>query len=99
LRLAYYYVHERTLAEIGRILGEHEATASRHLERTRRALRKRVEQALRARPRLSEEQIRQCFAYALEEWPYDLTGVLGAPPEAERDPLSQGALRAKLGEE
>ena len=33
LRLAYYYSDERTLAEIGRLLGEHEATVSRKLER------------------------------------------------------------------
>ena len=36
LRLAYYYVDELTLAQIGRLLGEHEATVSRKLERTRR---------------------------------------------------------------
>ena len=34
LRLAYYYVEELTLAEIGKLLGEHEATVSRKLERT-----------------------------------------------------------------
>ncbi len=31
LRLAYYYVDELTLAEIGKLFGEHEATASRKL--------------------------------------------------------------------
>src|SRR6185437_10184360 len=40
LRLAYYYVDDRTLAEIGRLLGEHEATVSRKLERTRRNIRR-----------------------------------------------------------
>src|SRR5713101_6281496 len=78
LRLAYYYVQELTLAEIGRLLGEHEATASRHLERTRRVLRRQVERALAGEKRLSEAQIRLCFEYALEEWPFDLTGALGA---------------------
>lgn len=78
LRLAYYYVQELTLAEIGRLLGEHEATASRHLERTRRELRRQVERALAGEKRLSEAQIRLCFEYALEEWPFDLTGALGA---------------------
>src|SRR3989442_1130391 len=35
LRLGCYYVQELTLAETGRALNEHEATASRHLARTR----------------------------------------------------------------
>ncbi len=39
LRLGCYYVQQLTLAETGRLLGEHEATASRHLARTRRAIR------------------------------------------------------------
>ena len=43
LRLAYYYADDRTLAEIGRLLGEHEATVSRKLERTRGDVRARVE--------------------------------------------------------
>jgi len=86
LRLAYYYVQELTLAQIGRILGEHEATASRHLDRTRRDLRQQIERTLRdgrvsasgAAPggKLSEAQIRLCFEYALEEWPFDLTRAL-----------------------
>lgn len=88
LRLTYYYVHEMTLAQIGRIVGEHEATTSRHLDRTRRDLRQHVERALRdgcgsvdgAAPsgKLSDAQIRLCFEYALEEWPFDLTRALSA---------------------
>jgi RNA polymerase sigma factor (sigma-70 family) len=76
LRLAYYYVQDLTLAQIGRLLGEHEATASRHLERTRKDLRKQVERALRAEKRLSDAQIRLCYEYAVEEWPFDLTRAL-----------------------
>jgi RNA polymerase sigma factor (sigma-70 family) len=80
LRLAYYYVQELTLAQIGRLLGEHEATVSRHLDRVRRDLRKQVERALRAEKRLSDAQIRLCYEYAMEEWPFDLTRAL-----SERD--------------
>ncbi len=80
LRLAYYYVHERTLAEIGRLLGEHEATASRHLERARRQVRSQVERALRegrgGAGGLTEAQIASAFQYALEDWPFDLTRAL-----------------------
>ncbi len=94
LRLAYYYVHERTLAEIGRILGEHEATVSRHLERTRHDLRQGTIERLRAdgvahdgaaARGLSEAQIELCFSYAMGDWPFDLTRALGSFPERRPD--------------
>ncbi len=77
LRLAYYYLQDLTLAQIGRLTREHEATVSRHLQRTRRALRKSVEHSLREEKRLSDAQIRLCFDYAVEEWPFDLSRALG----------------------
>ena len=40
--LASYYLDERTLAEIGRILGNHESTVSRRLEKITGRLRKQV---------------------------------------------------------
>jgi len=72
LRLAYYYVDELTLAQIGKLLDEHEATVSRKLERTRKDLRGRIDAALRER-KLSDAQLRLCYEYAREEWPFDLT--------------------------
>src|SRR5207245_8468383 len=63
LRLALYYVQDLTLAQIGKSLGEHEATVSRHLDSTRKELRRRVEETLRTENRLSDAQVRQCFAY------------------------------------
>ncbi len=45
--LACYYVDRLTLAEIGRMMGEHESTVSRQLDRTRRALRENVTEGLR----------------------------------------------------
>src|SRR5216683_1427752 len=42
-RVRLYYAEEKTLAEIGRVLGEHESSVSRHLERVRRDLRRDVE--------------------------------------------------------
>jgi RNA polymerase sigma-70 factor len=83
LRLSYYYLQDLTLAQVGRLLGEHEATASRHLERTRRDLRKHVERALLEEKRLSPAQIELCYEYALEEWPFDLARALN-PAKAER---------------
>jgi RNA polymerase sigma factor (sigma-70 family) len=93
LCLAYYYVDDRTLAEIGRLLGEHEATVSRKLERTRRDIRRRVESALRRDKKWGDAQLRLCFEYAAGQWPFDLTASLrqsGAQTgsEAEPDALS-----------
>ena len=77
LRLACYYSQELTLAETGRILKEHEATASRQLARTRQALRREVERYLRDEDRLDAAQIEQCFAYVLDDpGPMDLGGML-----------------------
>jgi len=79
LRLAYYYVEGLTLLEIGKLLGEHEATVSRKLDRARQDLRRAVETALRNEKKLSEAQLQLCYEYAREEWPFDLTRALSAP--------------------
>lgn len=76
LRLSYYYVQELTLAQIGRLLGEHEATVSRKVERARREVRRQVDTALREKKRLSEAQLRLCYEYAQQDWPFDLTRAL-----------------------
>ena len=78
LRLAYYYVEGLTLAQIGKLVSEHEATVSRKLERTRREVRKQVEAALRREKKLSDAQLQLCYEYAREEWPFDLTQALSA---------------------
>jgi RNA polymerase sigma factor (sigma-70 family) len=79
LRLGCYYLQELTLAETGRLLSEHEATVSRQLARTRRALREAVERDLRDEGRLNEAQIAECFACtAADPGPLDLTHVLSA---------------------
>jgi RNA polymerase sigma factor (sigma-70 family) len=77
LRLAYYYINELTLAQIGKLIGEHEATVSRKLERSRREVRQKVEALLRGK-NLSEAQLAQCFEYARDEWPFDLAATLSA---------------------
>jgi len=78
-RLRLYYVEERTLAEIGKKLGEHESSVSRNLERIRREMKANVEECLKKAapgPRLSEEQISLCFEYAAEDVPIDLGKLL-----------------------
>jgi RNA polymerase sigma-70 factor len=62
LRLACYHAQSMTLAQIGEMLHEHEGTVSRHLTRTRKALRTAVERDLRERERMSEAEIAECFA-------------------------------------
>ena len=62
LRLGCYYAQEMTLAQIGRLTGEHEATVSRHLTRTRRDIRAAVEQRLRHDHGFGETEITECFA-------------------------------------
>jgi RNA polymerase sigma factor (sigma-70 family) len=88
LRLAYYYGDDRTLAEIGRLLGEHEATVSRKLERTRRGLRERVDATLREGKQLSEAEVQLCYEYAREEWPFDLDAPLRSKGAVSSDDAS-----------
>src|SRR5438128_615868 len=78
-RLRLYYAEEKTLAEIGKKLGEHESSVSRNLERIRREIRENVEDIL-GKPgaglALSAEQIALCFEYAAEDAPIDLGKLL-----------------------
>ncbi len=77
LRLGCYYAQELTLAETGRLLLEHEATVSRQLARTRRAIREDVERQLRAEAGMSEPQIAQCFHSVMEDpGPLDVREML-----------------------
>jgi len=96
--LACYYVDQLTLAEIGRLLREHESTVSRQLERMRRTLREGVTQALQreipacngrpAEPALDKAQVELAFEYAVEDWPFDLSQALSAT-EPVADPSEE----------
>ena len=66
LRLRCYYAQDLTLAQIGTVLGEHEATVSRGLARTRRTIRMDVETALRQEHRMSDAEIDECLAAVVE---------------------------------
>lgn len=79
LRLGLYYGQQVKLAEIGRLLREHEATVSRHLTRSRRLIREDIERQLRDHARLSETEITECFASVMDDpGPLDLTEIFGA---------------------
>jgi hypothetical protein len=75
---ASYYLDRRTLAEIGRMLGEHEATVSRHLAKLRRQLRFEVEEELRMSGMTAAEAA-ECLASVAEDpGAIDLGRILGA---------------------
>jgi RNA polymerase sigma factor (sigma-70 family) len=82
LRLSAYYAQDLTLAQVGRLLQEHEATVSRQLARTRRAIRADVERTLREEAGLDEAQVAECLAaVAADPGPLDLTRLFrGADP-------------------
>jgi IS30 family transposase len=94
--LACYYVDQLRLAEIGRILHEHESTVSRQLDRTRRALRESVTLALqqeihasngrRAEPGLDAAQIELAFEYVQQDWPFDLPRALSSAATTQNEP-------------
>lgn len=74
-RLELYYARQKTLAEIGRQIGEHESSVSRNLERIRHELRARIEEHLNSAPALSEAEIALCFQYAAEDAPIDFRNL------------------------
>lgn len=67
LRLGCYYVQQLTLAETGRLMKEHEATVSRQLARTRRAIREEIERHLRDDAGLNDDQIAECFSNVVQD--------------------------------
>jgi RNA polymerase sigma factor (sigma-70 family) len=77
LRLGCYYVQELTLAETGRVMNESEATASRRLARSRKAIRHAIERQLRDEAGLNDHQIAECFASVADDpGPLDLKQVI-----------------------
>lgn len=90
LRLACYYAQGLTLAQTARLLGEHEATSSRQLNRTRRAIRENVEHQLTADQRLTDTEITQCFASVSgDPGPLDLGSMLKGDSERKESALDR----------
>src|SRR3984957_9458425 len=95
--LRMYYAEQKKLAEIGRGLGEHESSVSRHLEKVRQDVRRTVEDILRGGSEavngdgrsggMSDAEIALCFEYGAEDAPIDLDKLLSpsAPREVERE--------------
>jgi len=87
LRLGCYYVQHLTLAAIGRMLEEHEATVSRHLARARAAVRDGVEQRLRTEHGLDNAAIAKCFELIVEDpGTLDLADLVAVAAERKNQP-------------
>jgi hypothetical protein len=85
LRLSAYYVQDLTLAQVGRLLQEHEATVSRQLSRTRRAIRAEVERMLRDEAGFDAAQVAECFSsVAADPGPLDLTRLFRGSDPADQ---------------
>lgn len=103
LRLQLYYVQDRTLAQIGRELGEHESSVSRNLERIRKELRATVNGLLRAgkaagnggpaSPGMDDAQIELCIQYAGEDAAIDLDKLFESRNPKNRTGSQQGPNR------
>jgi RNA polymerase sigma-70 factor len=76
MRMAYYYRHDLSLKEIGRVMDEHESTVSRRLARTRDQLKREIERTLHDGDHLSRDQIRLCYDWAAGDLQIDLSRAL-----------------------
>jgi RNA polymerase sigma factor (sigma-70 family) len=86
LRLACYYAQNLTLAQIGRALGEHEATVSRQLGKARKSVRADVERQLREAG-LNDAAIAECFATVADDpGPLDVADLLEPAGGKNPDP-------------
>jgi RNA polymerase sigma-70 factor (ECF subfamily) len=93
LRLGLYYTQELTLAQAGRLLRESEATVSRQLARTRRAIRDAVERRLRTEG-LGDAEIAECFESATADpGEIDLNRELN---DARKEPAPRRSILRRL---
>lgn len=85
LRLRLYYVQTLTLAAIGRLTHEHEATVSRQLARTRREVRALMERDLQKRQGLDPEAAASSVRQVIDDpGTLDVASVLRAGPESSQ---------------
>lgn len=78
LRLRCYYAEDMTLAQIGRVTRESEATVSRHLARTRGTLRDELKSRLKREHRFSDGEIADCISSVIDDaGTLDLGALLG----------------------
>lgn len=82
LRLSCYYAQDLTLAAIGRLLKEHEATVSRHLTRTRLVVRSAVEARLRTDHGMDAATIAECIRSVSDDaGTLEMAELIGVAPD------------------
>jgi RNA polymerase sigma-70 factor (ECF subfamily) len=81
--LSAYYLDERTLAEIARMLGVHESTISRKLDKLAKSLRKQIVAAL-GRRGMSRRQAEEALEVDVRDLQVDIRRSLAqeSPPAA-----------------
>jgi RNA polymerase sigma-70 factor (ECF subfamily) len=95
--LAYYFLDDLTLAKIAGILGVHESTISRRLEKSVRALRKDIVLRL-TRQGMSRRQAEEALDVDVRDMTIDIRGRL--TQDSDNEPFSkQRAIRAGEGQE
>ena len=84
LVLASYYLDGRTLAEIARMLGVHESTISRRVEKITTSIRKRIIAGLLRRG-MSRAQAEEALEADVRDLSVDIGGCLRRTKTQERD--------------
>jgi RNA polymerase sigma factor (sigma-70 family) len=86
LRLRCYYAEGATLAQIGRVTRESEATVSRQLARTRKVMRGQIETRLQREHGFSADEARDCISSMMDDaGTLDLGQLLEVSKKAEVD--------------
>ena len=83
--LASYYLDQRTLAEIARILGVHESTISRKLDKLAKSLRKQIVADL-LRQGMSRRQAQEALEVDVRDLKIDIRQRLAQEPSAQTFP-------------
>jgi RNA polymerase sigma-70 factor (ECF subfamily) len=94
LRLAYYHADDLTLAAVGRLLREHEATVSRKLQKTREQLKAAIDTVLTTELRLGPDERRACYEQAIQLGRFDIARLKVdgmAPPAPDVSPPAVAA--------
>ena len=91
LRLRCYYTQEMKLAAIGKLFGEHEATASRQLARVRKELQQAIERRMRDTHGYGDGALGECLQLVMSDaGDLDLGALLARTPDEivqnERNP-------------
>src|SRR5258708_22983671 len=87
LLLDFYYFHNLILKEAAALVGVHEATASRELDRARAALKSSLTEILRNERRMDDRAIQACLLEAVE------AGLNWRPASAQETPSSNVLLK------